>query len=95
MQQKRVPQLSDFEVVKVIGKGGFARVLEVRKRDTGLIYAMKVISKAFVVKKSKVPQILAEKRILARISHPFIVRLHSAFQSVSPAATGRSDIICS
>ena len=36
---RRVPQLSDFEVVKVIGKGGFSKVLQVRKRSTAMRYA--------------------------------------------------------
>ena len=82
MQPKRVPNLSDFEVIKVIGKGGFSRVLQVRKKDTGMIFAMKVISKSFIIQKGKVEQIMIERRILSRMNHPFIVKLHYAFQSV-------------
>lgn len=45
---------NDFKLVKVIGKGGFSKVfmgncffshLAVRKKDTGFIYAMKVVKK--------------------------------------------------
>ncbi len=82
VQSHRVPQLSDFEVLKVIGKGGFSRVLQVRKRDTGALYAMKIISKSFVIQKGKIEQIMTERRVLSKISHPFIVKLHYAFQSV-------------
>jgi len=82
VQPKRIPKLQDFEIVKVIGKGGFSKVLQVRKKDTALLYAMKVISKSFVIQKSKVDQIMAERRILSKISHPFIVSLQYAFQTV-------------
>jgi hypothetical protein len=81
-QTARVPHLSDFEILQVIGKGGFSKVWQVRKRDTGMLYAMKVISKSFVIKKGKVEQMLTERRILSRMRHPFVVRLHYAFQTV-------------
>jgi len=77
-----VPKLKDFEILKVIGKGGFSTVLEVRKKDTCMIYAMKVISKTFVVQKGKADQIMTERNILTKTNHPFIVKLHYAFQSV-------------
>ncbi len=79
-----MPRLADFEVVKLIGKGGFSQVLEVRRKDDGMLYAMKVISKALVVQKDKVEQAMTERRILERAKHPFIVSLHYAFQSVTP-----------
>ncbi len=34
--------VEDFDLLTVIGKGSFGKVLQVRKRDTGKIYAMKV-----------------------------------------------------
>eukprot|EP00826_Nyctotherus_ovalis_P024145 TRINITY_DN1869_c0_g3_i1.p1 TRINITY_DN1869_c0_g3~~TRINITY_DN1869_c0_g3_i1.p1 ORF type:complete len:184 (-),score=19.18 TRINITY_DN1869_c0_g3_i1:353-904(-) len=74
--------LEDFEVVKVIGRGGFSKVLEVRKKSNAAIYAMKVIKKSFVISNNKVKEIMAERHILATTNHPFIVRLHYAFQNV-------------
>ena len=81
-QPKKVPRLQDFEILKVIGKGGFSKVLQVRKKDNAMMYAMKVISKSFIIQKGKIDQIMAERRILARMNHPFIVSLHYAFQTV-------------
>ncbi len=78
-----MPQLSDFEIIKPIGKGGFSKVLQVRKRDTAMLYAMKVISKSFVIQRGKCEQIMAERRILSRMNHPFVVNLHYAFQTVT------------
>jgi serine/threonine protein kinase len=35
----------DFFIMKVIGRGGFGKVYMVKKRTTGKVYAMKVLSK--------------------------------------------------
>jgi serine/threonine protein kinase len=36
----------DFKIIKVIGRGSFGKVFMVKKRDTGMPYAMKVLKKA-------------------------------------------------
>ena len=41
--------LSDFNLLKVVGKGNFGKVMQVRKNDTGRIYAMKVLRKETVL----------------------------------------------
>jgi serum/glucocorticoid-regulated kinase 2 len=40
--------IDSFELLKVIGRGSFGKVMQVRKRDTGRIYALKTIRKAHV-----------------------------------------------
>jgi serine/threonine protein kinase len=55
----------------------------VRDIRNGKLYAMKVISKASVEKSNKVKQIISEKKIMEKMNHPFIIKLHSAFQTVS------------
>ena len=67
---------SHFFPIKYIGKGGFSKVLEVRKKDTGMLYAIKIIKKEFLINENKVNQILTERNILTSVSHPFIVKLH-------------------
>jgi hypothetical protein len=42
--------VDDFQYVRLLGKGGFARVVHVIKRSTGQHYAMKIQSKAALVK---------------------------------------------
>ncbi|OMJ88477.1 hypothetical protein SteCoe_9606 [Stentor coeruleus] len=74
-------QLNHFIPLKVIGKGGFSKVVMARKKDTGNLYAIKVMSKEFVIKEEKISQILTERNILAKCFHPFIVKLHWAFQT--------------
>ena len=69
-------QLTHFIPLKVIGKGGFSKVIMGRKKDTGQLYAIKMMSKEFVIKEEKINQIITERNILAKCSHPFIVKLY-------------------
>lgn len=72
----------DFEILKVIGKGSFGKVLQVRKIDTGRIYAMKVLSKADIVRRKEVEHTLAERNVLIQASYcPFLVNLKFSFQT--------------
>lgn len=74
----------DFEILKLIGKGTFGQVFQVRKRDTRRIYAMKVLSKKVIVQKKEVAHTLGERNILVRTAmadSPFIVGLKFSFQT--------------
>ena len=74
--------LDDFEIVRWIGIGGFSTVIEVKKKDNGKTYAMKIIQKWMIEKKAKIKQIMAERNILKMVDNPFIIKLHWAFKSV-------------
>jgi len=72
----------DFEFLKLIGRGTFGRVFQVRKRDTKRIYAMKVLSKREIVAKKEVAHTIGEKKILQKsLSSPFLVGLKFSFQT--------------
>lgn len=73
--------IDDFDLLKVIGKGSFGKVMQVKKKDTGKVYALKSIRKAHIVNKMEVTHTLAEKFVLSRVNSPFIVPLKFAFQS--------------
>jgi len=73
--------IDSFELLKVIGKGSFGKVMQVRKRDTLRIYALKTIRKAHIVSRSEVTHTLAERTVLAQVNCPFIVPLKFSFQS--------------
>src|SRR5690348_1927063 len=55
--------------------------MQVRKNDDGKIYAMKVLRKEAIIARNEVNHTKAEKRILQKVQHPFIVQLHYAFQT--------------
>lgn len=78
---KKPMTIDDFDLLKVIGKGSFGKVMQVRKKDTARIYAMKIIRKANIVERSEVEHTLAERNVLAKIQNPFIVNLKFSFQS--------------
>jgi serum/glucocorticoid-regulated kinase 2 len=80
LSQHRVG-LKEFVLLKVVGKGSFGKVMQVRKRDTGRIYAMKVLQKAHIIKRNQVEHTKTERNVLSRIVHPFIVGLNYAFQT--------------
>ncbi|XP_029427788.1 ribosomal protein S6 kinase alpha-1 isoform X2 [Rhinatrema bivittatum] len=74
---------SQFELLKVLGQGSFGKVFLVRKitpPDNGHLYAMKVLKKATLKVRDRV-RTKMERDILADVNHPFIVKLHYAFQT--------------
>ncbi|EFN71452.1 Ribosomal protein S6 kinase alpha-3 [Camponotus floridanus] len=74
---------SHFELLKVLGQGSFGKVFLVRKvigKDSGTLYAMKVLKKATLKVRDRV-RTKMERNILVDVEHPFIVRLHYAFQT--------------
>lgn len=76
--------LTDFEIIKLIGRGACGRVKLVRKKhgsDEGAFYAMKAIRKKLVISRGLVDATNAERRILDRIDHPYIAALRYAFQT--------------
>ncbi|GAM28828.1 hypothetical protein SAMD00019534_120040 [Acytostelium subglobosum LB1] len=73
--------VEDFDLLNVIGKGSFGKVLQVRKKDTGMIYAMKVLNKKNIVERNEVDHTRAEKNILQKLVHPFLINLNYSFQT--------------
>ena len=55
--------------------------MQVRKRDTSRIYALKTIRKQYIVQRGEITHTLAERLVLARVNNPFIVPLKFSFQS--------------
>ncbi|KAI0691428.1 Pkinase-domain-containing protein [Cytidiella melzeri] len=74
--------IEQFDLLKVIGKGSFGKVMQVRKKDTQRIYAMKTIRKANIASRpGEITHILAERTVLALVNNPFIVPLKFSFQT--------------
>eukprot|EP01061_Rhynchopus_euleeides_P009139 TRINITY_DN18285_c0_g3_i1.p1 TRINITY_DN18285_c0_g3~~TRINITY_DN18285_c0_g3_i1.p1 ORF type:complete len:764 (+),score=249.05 TRINITY_DN18285_c0_g3_i1:105-2294(+) len=70
----------DFEMLTLVGRGSFGHVYKVRQKQSGKIYAVKVIKKSSLRVETRFENLRCEKTILRNISHPFIVKLHAAFQ---------------
>ncbi|KAH0839697.1 kinase-like domain-containing protein [Lanmaoa asiatica] len=81
---KRALTPRDFEFLKLIGRGTFGKVFQVRKKDTKRIYAMKVLSKKEIIAKKEVAHTIGERKILQRsLESPFLVGLKFSFQTDS------------
>lgn len=70
-----------FEVIEELGSGSFGKVYKVKKVSDGKIYAMKSLSKQFLMKQKQLKYAIGECRILKSLIHPFVIRLHYAFQT--------------
>lgn len=84
VDSKRTYGPDDFEVLRLLGKGTFGQVFQVRKKDVDRIYAMKVLSKKVIVKKKEIAHTIGERNILVRTlaaASPFIVGLKFSFQT--------------
>jgi serine/threonine protein kinase len=72
--------VGSFDFLTVIGQGSFGKVLQVRHKGTGDIYAMKILNKVNIVDRGEVEHTRAEKNILMKVTHPFLIKLFYSFQ---------------
>ncbi|GMH42467.1 hypothetical protein BSKO_10386 [Bryopsis sp. KO-2023] len=70
-----------FHLLAVVGQGSFGKVFQVRKKDTGQIYAMKVMRKHRIVEKDHAAYVWSERDVLTAVEHPYIVRMLYSFQT--------------
>ena len=75
--------IDDFELLKVLGKGSFGKVMLVKKKDdpNETLYALKTLRKAALVKRNQLAHTATERTILQNIRSPFLVHLVFAFQT--------------
>jgi serum/glucocorticoid-regulated kinase 2 len=73
--------VEDFNIIKVLGKGAFGKVMLVTAKDSGKLYAMKSLSKTVLAERGEVVHTKTERKTLEDTHHPFLVHLHFAFQS--------------
>lgn len=69
----------DFSLISVIGTGSYGKVLLVRKKGSDSFYAMKVIKKKHIRQNKQVQHTWNERKILEKISSPFVVKMRYAF----------------
>ncbi|PAA57640.1 hypothetical protein BOX15_Mlig031448g1, partial [Macrostomum lignano] len=72
--------VDDFEPLKIIGKGAFGEVRLVQKRDTGHIYAMKILKKIDMLEKDQIAHARAERDILVKADNVWVVKMFYSFQ---------------
>ncbi|XP_053329313.1 myotonin-protein kinase [Spea bombifrons] len=78
--RERRMKRSDFDIVKVIGRGAFSEVAVVRKKSNSQVYAMKIMNKWDLLKRSDVACYRQERDVLVNGDKRWITQLHFAFQ---------------
>ncbi|KAM9763415.1 serine/threonine-protein kinase MRCK gamma isoform 5-T5 [Dama dama] len=73
-------QRDDFEILKVIGRGAFGEVAVVRQRDSGQIFAMKMLHKWEMLKRAETACFREERDVLVKGDSRWVTALHYAFQ---------------
>ncbi|XP_043707517.1 3-phosphoinositide-dependent protein kinase 2-like isoform X3 [Telopea speciosissima] len=80
----RAPQehfsIQDFELGKIYGVGSYSKVVRAKKKDTGNVYALKIMDKKFITKENKTSYVKLERIVLDQLDHPGIIRLFFTFQ---------------
>ncbi|XP_066926217.1 rho-associated protein kinase 2-like isoform X1 [Clytia hemisphaerica] len=79
IEKSRV-NITDFNLIRVIGRGAFGEVQLVRHKDNKTVYAMKSLSKFEMIKRSESAFFWEERDIMAHSNSDWIISLHYAFQ---------------
>ncbi|XP_071833559.1 serine/threonine-protein kinase MRCK alpha-like isoform X2 [Apostichopus japonicus] len=70
----------DFETLEVIGRGAFGQVSVVKMKDTGEVFAMKLLNKWEMLKRAETACFIEERDVLVYGDSRWITNLHYAFQ---------------
>uniref|UniRef100_A0A914Q123 Protein kinase domain-containing protein n=1 Tax=Panagrolaimus davidi TaxID=227884 RepID=A0A914Q123_9BILA len=73
---------SDFDAIKVIGRGAFGEVRLVRQKVSRKVYALKLLNKNEMLRRADTAFFWEERDIMAYSESEWIVRLHYAFQDM-------------
>jgi serum/glucocorticoid-regulated kinase 2 len=74
--------VNSFLTVSVIGKGSYAKVILVKKKDTAQYFAMKILKKSMVEQRKQETHVKTEKEILMEMNgRPFLIDFYYSFQT--------------
>ncbi|KAK7496406.1 hypothetical protein BaRGS_00012328 [Batillaria attramentaria] len=72
--------IEDYQVLNLLGKGGFACVYRARSNKTGQEVAIKMIDKKLMKAAGMVARVKKEVEIHSRLKHPSILELYNYFE---------------
>ena len=84
-KMKETTRIEDFHLLKVLGKGAYGKVFQVRKisgSNCGGIFAIKSVNKSRIASsQTDIRHTKAERDVLVQTEHPFVVKLYYAFET--------------
>lgn len=72
--------LRELELKKTLGTGTFGRVRMALHRRTNQVFALKMLQKAQIAALKQQKNIMAERDILWRVDHPFVIKLFDTYR---------------
>ncbi|CAA7033923.1 unnamed protein product [Microthlaspi erraticum] len=72
--------IQDFELGKIYGVGSYSKVVRAKKKESGTVYALKIMDKKFITKENKTSYVKLERIVLDQLAHPGIIKLFFTFQ---------------
>jgi len=79
--EKKNVTINDFDMLKVLGKGTFGKVMLGREKASGQLFAIKILKKEVILEKDEVTHTLTENTVLQSTDHPFLTGLKYSFQT--------------
>ncbi|KAJ6255356.1 non-specific serine/threonine protein kinase [Anaeramoeba flamelloides] len=73
---------NDFEIITVLGRGTYGKVMLVKEKNSGKRLAMKTLHKSLVADNQQISQTMSERNVLMRVNHPFMIGLKYSFQTL-------------
>ncbi|EDV21411.1 uncharacterized protein TRIADDRAFT_30306, partial [Trichoplax adhaerens] len=72
--------LQDYQVLELLGKGGFGCVYKGKSKVTGQLVAVKMIDKQKAIDADMIARVVKEVEIHCQLKHPSIVELYNYFE---------------
>ncbi|XP_059174860.1 serine/threonine-protein kinase PLK4-like [Physella acuta] len=82
-QEKDSLSLDDYQVLNLLGKGGFACVYRARSIRTGMEVAIKMIDKKQMKAADFINRVKKEVEIHSRLKHPSVLELYNFFEDAN------------
>lgn len=81
---KEIPKFEDLDVRRTLGTGAFGRVKLCAwssRAGKAEVFALKMLVKKTMLDMKQTHAVLYERKILQQLRHPFVLRLHTTYQS--------------
>jgi len=75
-------KLSDFDILKELGNGAYAKVYSARSKDENDIkeYALKAFNKTSLIREAKLYQVFVEAELMLFMKNDYIAKIYGAFE---------------
>jgi len=82
-KEQQVGLVTDYKMLQILGEGYEGKVLQARKKDCGVCYALKVLDKNILASRSRRWQLHCSRELecLIACSHPYVAGIAYSFQT--------------